>query len=102
MPVSRTAVAAAGGDPRLDIRGYGLVLKHVPANSSTRLRPLGDVIPMPIAAGVQATNWSGSVVSVGDLILLPGIMLLIAAAMTSGDGGAHARAARARAPETSV
>jgi hypothetical protein len=57
---------------------------------------------MPIAAGVQATNWSGSVVSVGDLILLPGIMLLIAAAMTSGDRGAHARAARTRAPQTSV
>lgn len=71
MPVSRDALAAAGLDPQLDVR-EGFQYKHVPANDSTRLYVLGDVIPVrPIRR----------VISAGDVALALGIALVVAAAM---------------------
>lgn len=72
MPVSPPAALSVGhaeagvGDP-------GARAFYEPADDSTVLRPLGDVIPLgsPVS----------KVVSVGDVVLLAGIALFVAAAM---------------------
>ena len=71
MPVSRTALRRAGQDPNIDV-AEGHLFKHVPANEDTSLYVLADVIPVrPI----------GNVISVGDIVLVLGIIAFIASAM---------------------
>lgn len=72
MPVSAPALNAAGMGSR-DVTD-GLLFKHVPMDASTSARFLGDFIPVPV------TPFRG-VISVGDLVMLGGIALSIAAAM---------------------
>jgi hypothetical protein len=78
MPVSRDALARAGL-PRLVVED-GNLFKHIDATAATRLRWVGDIIPLPPIH---------KVVSVGDLLMLGGAAVLVAAVM--------ARAARSRA-----
>lgn len=63
MPVSADAVRAAGGDELEISEG---ALKHEVLDDDTRLRWLGDIIPVP-AIGI----WSA-----GDLVLAAGLALL--------------------------
>lgn len=72
MPVSRPGLAAVGARPDIDVAD-GHLSKHVVDHPATRARWLGDTIPVrPLRA----------VVSVGDVLLVGGIGLLIASAMT--------------------
>ncbi|MGH9155307.1 MAG: DUF5317 family protein [Acidimicrobiales bacterium] len=72
MPVSMEAFHAAGGPAEgLDAAAID---KHVVSGPGTRLAALGDVIPVPPL---------GAVVSVGDIAMVVGIMLTVAAAMAS-------------------
>lgn len=67
MPVAIEAIEAAGGDAS-DIESLSGDIKHQPMGPDTRLRVLGDVIPLP---GLK------QVVSVGDALLGAGVMLLV-------------------------
>ncbi|HWE55219.1 MAG TPA: DUF5317 family protein [Acidimicrobiales bacterium] len=70
MPVSRSALVQAhlGGIPDVT-RGH--LYKHVAMTGHTALRPLGDVIPVsPLR----------TVVSVGDVLMLAGIVVTVAVA----------------------
>lgn len=63
------AVDAGGRDVAV-----GHLWKHVPAENATRLASLGDVIPITLP-GLRA------VVSLGDLLILPGVALVVAGVM---------------------
>jgi hypothetical protein len=52
--------------------------KHELADSATRLRPLADVIPVPLPGPLR---WGSNVVSVGDVVLAAGIGVLVLNAM---------------------
>ncbi len=91
MPVSRHAAARAGlpdvdlvllGDPR-----------HAPADAGTRLRPLGDVVPVPLP-------WRPEVVSPGDVAVAAGLGELVVLAMLGSGrrGGPAGPAPRRPAP----
>lgn len=72
MPVSLVASRTAGlPDPRGTDVLWG---KHVVMDDATRLRALGDVIPVPIPGFRQ-------VISVGDVLVLAGIAWLVASAV---------------------
>ncbi|HVQ90603.1 MAG TPA: DUF5317 domain-containing protein, partial [Mycobacteriales bacterium] len=73
MPVSAAASLRAGLDPAAAAAGP----RHQPEDGSTRLRPLGDVIPVPLPARPE-------VVSVGDLLGAAGLAQLIVSAMLLG------------------
>jgi len=75
MPISLDAARRAGA-PRHVVVNAGNVAKHVAAGPRTRLRPLGDVIP------VRAFR---AVISVGDIVLAAGIAVTIAVAMKVRD-----------------
>lgn len=64
MPVSHTAAEIAG----VDRSPTAAELKHEPMNASTLLPWLGDVIPLPRL---------GEVLSIGDLVLVAGIVRLV-------------------------
>jgi hypothetical protein len=84
MPVSAAAAARAGlPDPRAgkDLLGG----KHVLAGRHTRLRPLGDVIPIPVP-GFRQT------ISGGDLVVLAGIAWLVFGAVHPRQSESDARA----------
>jgi hypothetical protein len=83
MPVSRHAVLRSGLE-WTDVR-EGSLFKHVPAGSHTSLRFLGDVIPVP---GLHR------VVSLGDIVLLLGIVSFVAQAMSAPRTRVLARAAQ--------
>jgi hypothetical protein len=85
MPVSRAAVVRAGL-PWTDVRD-GSLFKHVPAGPGTPLRFLGDVIPVPPVHRV---------ISLGDIVLLLGIVVFVSQVMGSGRLRLSARAATAR------
>lgn len=71
MPVSRHAIEQVSGPQTGDIDA-GNIDKHVAAAGGSRLRLLGDVIPVrPLKA----------VVSLGDLAMVGGIMLALVAGM---------------------
>jgi hypothetical protein len=72
MPVSRAAVIRAGL-PWTDVR-EGSLFKHVAAGPDTPLRFLGDVIAVPPVHRV---------VSLGDIVLLLGIVLFVSQVMRS-------------------
>jgi hypothetical protein len=71
MPVSLSAMARAGLSTAA-ISGGGPLGKHVPLVGGAALGFLGDTIPVPTLA---------SVVSIGDLVMVVGIVVAIAAAM---------------------
>lgn len=71
MPVSRAALRRAGSDPSVDIE-EGHLFKHVPADDDTSLYFLADIIPVPPIENV---------VSIGDIVLILGIIVFIASAM---------------------
>jgi hypothetical protein len=75
MPVSRTALRAAGYTSDADPSKLGRSVKHVVATRDTVLLPLGDVIPIPPLHAVY---------SAGDFLLLAGIATFLAAGMTGG------------------
>ena len=80
MPVSESAAAVAGyvGDLSSSLSG---VFSHRPLTSETHLPILGDVMPIPGPAVVQ------SVVSVGDVLLMAGVVAYIASSMCAANPG---------------
>jgi len=77
MPVSRDALERAGlGDP---FAGPGATLKgaHHALTDGTHLRFLADVIPISVTANV---------VSVGDIVIWAGLLLLVAQLMVGPKG----------------
>lgn len=77
MPVSAWAMREAGIKPTTSV-GNGHLAKHVLVSSGTWFRFLGDVIPV---------SFFQAVVSVGDIVMAAGVVVLVAGAM------------RARGPE---
>lgn len=73
MPVSLHAVRLSGVP---DAVTDGYLFKHVPATSQTTLRWLGDTIPLPNA----------TILSIGDVLMLAGLITFIAVAMRTGAG----------------
>lgn len=73
MPVSPDAAVAAGGAAALRVLQHADVF-HVAASASTRLLVLADVLPLPGFSGLR------SILSIGDVMMLVGIALVIAAA----------------------
>jgi hypothetical protein len=72
MPVSRSALTAAGYSPHQNPSQLGRSWKHVLTTRNTRLADLGDIVVIPPLHAVY---------SVGDFLLLAGIATLIAAGM---------------------
>jgi hypothetical protein len=83
MPVSAAASLRAGLDPAAAVADP----RHQPEDAATTLRPLGDVIPVPLPARPE-------VISVGDLLGAAGLAQLIVSAMLLG----HRPGRRAPAP----
>jgi hypothetical protein len=85
MPVSRWAVRLSGSHsaPRLENS-----VKHADMRSDTRLRVLGDIIPVPPIG----------VVSIGDIVLGAGVFVLVSYLMAppSGDRSRKKRRFRRR------
>jgi hypothetical protein len=80
MPASAAAAAAIGRDPIVDYSNSAII-------PSPALEPLTDVIALP--TWLPFTN----IVSIGDLFIGLGIVVVIVAAMRSARGGAAATAA---------
>lgn len=88
MPVSAQAAGRAGvGVQDLLV---GADARHELAGAGTRLRPLGDVIPVPLP-------WRPEVVSPGDVLVAAGLGQLVALGMV-GAGGAPRRPAGPAVP----
>lgn len=75
MPVSRWAAARAGVD--LSHIAAGLDARHQVAGASTTLRPLTDVVPVPVPGFRE-------VLSPGDLLVAAGLGLLLVTALLWG------------------
>ena len=73
MPVSRAAAARAGMSPATTEEDT----RHELETATTRLRELGDVVPLPLP-------WRREVVSVGDLLLAAGVAGLVGAGLGVG------------------
>ena len=71
MPVSLEGLREVGAPATTSV-SEGHFYKHVAAGPDTRLAMLGDVIPVPAVA---------SVVSLGDLVMVVGVLLVITLAM---------------------
>jgi hypothetical protein len=93
MPVSLHAAQRAG----VDVSAVGDDARHEPAGAGTLLRPLGDVVPVPLPGRPE-------VVSVGDLLLAAGAAQFVLWGMLGGavlaSGGTGPGGGR-RAPEGS-
>jgi hypothetical protein len=74
MPVSRWALTAVGKGGI--VVSQGQLWKHVPLTAGTRVPLLGDVIPIPVPL-------LRSVISIGDVVMLAGLAIAAAAAMTA-------------------
>jgi hypothetical protein len=72
MPVSVDAAHRAGVDTAALLAGADP--RHEPAGPSTRLRPLGDVVPVPLPLRPE-------VVSLGDVLVAAGVAQLVVSAM---------------------
>lgn len=83
MPVSEAGMARAGVPSGAEFED-GNIRKHVAGTEGRTLSWLGDVIPVPALR---------TVISAGDVVLLAGIVLAVAMAMTDA-GRAPAPAAR--------
>lgn len=81
MPVSRAALDAVGAPVTLDIEKGDTenanLSKHFVADSTSALRWLGDTIPVPPLR---------TVISIGDILLAAGIVLLLSSAATCAGG----------------
>ena len=75
MPISLDAARRAGAPRSVEVNSHN-VAKHVAAGPNTRLRGLGDVIPLRLFRAV---------ISAGDIVLAAGIVLTIAVAMKVRD-----------------
>ncbi|HEY2667258.1 MAG TPA: DUF5317 domain-containing protein [Actinomycetota bacterium] len=73
MPVSRWAVRLSGSDAAPHLENS---VKHMDMRSTTRLRLLGDIIPVPPIG----------VVSVGDVVLGAGVFVLVSYLMAPPSG----------------
>ena len=73
MPVSEAALQRVGEDRAAVSQSQ--LWKHVRATPDTSLSGLGDIIPVPGPEGIR------SVVSAGDIVMLLGFALALAAAM---------------------
>ncbi|MEW6228713.1 MAG: DUF5317 domain-containing protein, partial [Bacillota bacterium] len=71
MPVSTDALAAAGMSQQVAAIEAGRVLTYRLMDSTTRLRLLGDIIPVSSPYPVHR------VVSMGDLVMALGVFLLV-------------------------
>jgi len=88
MPVSSAALRAAGLRAALAVED-GHLGKHVHAGRHTVLGVLGDVIPLRVFAAA---------VSVGDLVMVSGVVVAVVALMRSARGRPGRLAAPADAP----
>lgn len=70
MPVSRQALAVSGLPANVNVQ-EGHLWKHRPATSRSRFRWLGDVLTLPRLPAV---------LSIGDLAMVAGIAIVVAAA----------------------
>ena len=77
MPVSLRGLQDVGAPPTVSV-SEGHLYKHVLAGPDTALAGLGDVIPLRAVA---------SVISVGDIVMLVGVMLVIAFGMARPERG---------------
>jgi hypothetical protein len=83
MPVSVAAADRAGTTTQQILTGDDP--RHEIADRGTRLRPLGDVIPVPLP-------WRPEVVSPGDVLVAAGLGQLVLLGMRTGPRpGRHAR-----------
>src|SRR5437879_12284296 len=80
MPLSRWAYAASGQTARIT-QGAGGFYRIMIAGPSTRFLRLGDVIPVKIFSVV---------VSIGDIVMILGVAVVIAAAMRTVRRARHA------------
>jgi hypothetical protein len=86
MPVSLSALARIGASPAL-LAGGGPLGKHLALGAGSTLSFLGDIIPVPALR---------SVVSIGDLVMIAGLVCAVAAAMRLPQAEAPAVPAAAR------
>ncbi len=82
MPVSEWAARAAGMWSFLDPANGIKHARHVIMTPETRLKPLVDLIPIPIPH-------LSAVLSIGDILLAVGIFMLIMRFMCEPSPGAH-------------
>lgn len=82
MPVSAEAVLAIGGTAASAIPRAG-DFAHVALSSATRLWWLADVLPTPGPLGIAA------LVSPGDVLLMAGVSVFVAGAMTRRAGASR-------------
>lgn len=75
MPVWLPAASWAGADVRAVVAGQDA--RHEPADAGTRLRALGDVVPVPLPRGAQ-------VVSPGDVLVAAGLARWVLTGMGAG------------------
>jgi len=87
MPVSRWAVRRSGSHSAAHLQNS---VKHTNMRSDTRLRLLGDIIPVP-AIGV---------VSIGDIVLGAGVFVLVSYLMAPPNSHRSNRKRRARKRRT--
>jgi hypothetical protein len=78
MPVSRWAADRAGID--LTDIAAGLDARHVVGSQGTTLRPLTDVVPVPMP-------WFPEVLSPGDVLVASGLGLLLVTGLLWGQSG---------------
>jgi len=92
MPVDRELAVRAGNTGLVEMLDSPAHVKHKPIGPSTRLRPLADVLPLPMI--VPRPRWF-SPGSVGDVLLTVGACWLVLAGMGAfGLGGRAARSNR--------
>jgi hypothetical protein len=76
MPVSRSALGAAGLSTRMNV-AHGHLYKHLAMTARSHLRWLGDIIPVP---------WVHTVLSGGDVFMLVGVAAIVRLAMQPMSG----------------
>jgi len=91
MPVNRDLAVRAGNSRLVEMVDSPAHVKHKPIGPSTRLRPLADVLPLPMI--VPRPRWF-SPGSVGDVFVTVGACWLVLAGM-----GAFGLSGRAERPD---
>jgi hypothetical protein len=96
MPVERELAVRAGNTRLVEMVDSPAHVKHKPVGPATRLRPLADVLPLPMI--VPRPRWF-SPGSVGDVFLTVGACWLVLAGMgafglSANGNGSHRKAAK--------